>query len=138
MELEEWLRGVLDVLKFGMWHKMVLDNLDFTAATIAFKIVEQNKDKSNMESLINKSLGILSANGIYALWLFLKSESGGDNIRIVEIIERFDGELDGGNDEEKVINLSNNLQKLLFSKELLEKTFIYARYRAKAISERGD
>ena len=117
---------------------MVLDNLDFTAAKIAFEMVEQSKDKINVESLINKSLGILSANGIYALWLFLESESGGKNIKIVEIIERFDDELDGSNDEEKVINLSNNLQKLIFSKELLEKTFIYARYRAKAITQKGD
>ena len=113
---------------------MVLDNLDFTAATIAFEIIEQSKDKTKVESQISKSLGILSANGIYALWLFLESENGGDHIKIVEILETFDITLDGADDENKVINLSNNLQKLLFSKELLEKTLIYARYRAKAIN----
>lgn len=117
-----------------MWHKMVQDNLDFTAATIAFEIIEKNKDKSNMESLINKSLGILSANGIYALWLFLESENESEHIKIIDIIKKFGIELSGNNDEQKVINLSNNLQNLLFSKELLEKTLIYARYRAKAIT----
>ncbi len=51
----------------------------------------------------------------------------------MDIITQFDIELDGSSGEDKIINLSNNIQNLLFVKEVLEKTLVYVRYRAKAM-----
>ena len=109
------------------------DNLDFTAAKLGFKIVETAKKPKETETLINKSLRVLSSSGVYALWLFLRSENGDKNIDFVDIITQFGTKLDGISDEDKIINLSNNIQNLLFAKEVLEKTLVYARYRAKAM-----
>ena len=112
---------------------MAHDNLDATAAKLGFRIVQTAEKPKEIETLINKSLGVLSSNGVYALWLFLQSENKDKNIDIVSFIEEFSIELDGGSEEEKIINLSNSIQNLLFAKELLEKILIYARYRAKAM-----
>jgi len=112
---------------------MEYDNLDFTVAKLGFKIMELAEKPKETETLINKSLGVLSSNGVYALWLFLQSEKENENIDVVDIITQFGIELDGSSGEDKIINLSNNIQNLLFTKEVLEKTLVYARYRAKAM-----
>jgi len=112
---------------------MKRNNLDFTAAKLGFEIVDGAENPKEMETLINKSLGVLSSNGVYALWLFLRSENGDKNIDVVDFIKRFSIELNGTSEEDKLINLSDNIQNLLFAKEVLEKTLVYARYRAKAV-----
>jgi len=112
---------------------MAHDNLDVTAAKLGFGIVQTAEKPKEIETLINKSLGVLSSNGVYALWLFLRSENGDKNIDVVDIITQFGIELDGSSGEDKIINLSNNIQNLLFVKEVLEKTLVYVRYRAKAM-----
>lgn len=112
---------------------MAHDNLDATAAKLGFGIVQTAEKPKEIETLLNKSLGVLSSNGVYALWLFLQSENKDKNIDILSFIEEFNIELDGSSEGEKIINLSNNIQNLLFAKELLEKILIYARYRAKAM-----
>jgi len=113
---------------------MAHDNLDVAAAKLGFGIVQTAEKPKEIETLINKSLGVLSSNGVYALWLFLQSENKDKNIDIVYFIENeFGIGLDGSSKEDKIINLSNNIQNLLFAKELLEKILIYARYRAKAM-----
>lgn len=126
---------------------MVENNIDFLTAKCGFQIVENLKKpleagnkSTKIETIINNSLGVLSSNGVYALWLYVKSENNENNIKIVNILNDCGIELNGGSDEDKVINLSKDLKKLLFAKEILEKTLIYARYRAKAESsmEKGE
>lgn len=121
---------------------MMQNNIDFLTAKCGFQIVENlNKaieagnKSTKIETVLNNSLGVLSSNGVYALWLYVKSENNENNIKIVKILNNCGIELnEGSSDEDKVINLSKDLKKLLFAKEILEKTLIYARYRAKAES----
>lgn len=114
---------------------MVHNNIDFIAATSGFEIVEKAKiaRKGDIETLVNKSLGVLSSNGVYALWLFIQSEESDEIINLINILTNFSIELNGSNPEDIIINLSNDVNKLLFINNLMEKTLIYARYRAKAI-----
>lgn len=119
---------------------MIQSNIDFLTAKCGFQIVEKlkeasraNNESAKIESTVNNSLGVLSSNGVYALWLYLKYEKHEKHIEIVNILNNCGIRLNEGvSDEDKVINLSKDLKKLLFAKEVLEKTLIYARYRAKA------
>lgn len=114
---------------------MVNNNIDFIAAKSGFEIVEKAKNagRGDIETSVNKSLGVLSSNGIYALWLFIQSEELDEIINLINILTNFGIELNGSNPEDIIINLSNDVNILLFINDLIEKTLIYARYRAKAI-----
>ena len=48
-------------------------NLDFLAAQTSQTIVEKAQNVKELENLATKCLGVLQENGVYALWLFLKS-----------------------------------------------------------------
>ncbi|AKB80717.1 hypothetical protein MSBR3_0139 [Methanosarcina barkeri 3] len=127
---------------------MTQNNIDFIAAKSGFDIVDklmkpegskEGMTPKEIESFINKSIGVLSSNGVYALWLYLKASNkngdGNGKINVVEILEKCNIELKsdvGESEEDKIINLSTDLRKLLFAKQVLEQIFIYARYRAKA------
>lgn len=139
---------------------MTQNNIDFITAKCGFGIVDKltgdkglrkGMDPKEIETFINKSLGVLSSNGVYALWLYLKAENKKENkkgnkeeneeeaIDLVNILEECGIELKADTEvnektkkESKIINLSKDLKDLLFAKEVLEKTLIYARYRAKA------
>lgn len=144
---------------------MTQNNIDYIAAKSGFDIVDElmkpegskkGMTPKEIESFINKSLGVLSSNGVYALWLYLqasnkngngngknKNEKRNNKIDVVKILEKCNIELKsgvGGNEEEKIINLSTDIRKLLFAKQILEQAFIYARYRAKSQNavERGN
>ncbi|AKB28586.1 hypothetical protein MSSIT_1867 [Methanosarcina siciliae T4/M] len=135
---------------------MAQNNIDFIAAKSGFDIVDklmkpegskEGMKPKEIESFINKSLGVLSSNGVYALWLYLKASNKNGNrnnrIDVVKILEECNIEIEsgvGGSEEGKIINLSTDIRKLLFAKQVLEQTFIYARYRAKSLNagERGN
>ncbi|TKY91384.1 MAG: hypothetical protein C5S46_06065 [Candidatus Methanomarinus sp.] len=115
---------------------MTDSNLDFTAAKLGFSIVKKatsKKKPKEVETLINKSLGVLSSNGVYALWLFLQSEKENENIDILYLINQFGIELNGSSKEDEIITLSDDIHNLLFAKEAIEKTLVYARYHVKAM-----
>ena len=132
---------------------MTQNNIDFIAAKSGFDIVDKlmklEGSKEGMipkeiESFMNKSLGVLSSNGVYALWLYLKASNkngkGNNKIDVVEILKECNIELEsgvGGSEEEKIIKLSTDIRKLLFAKQVLEQAFIYARYRAKSLNAVG-
>lgn len=132
---------------------MTQNNIDFIAAKSGFdivdKLMESEGSKNGMmpkeiESFINKSLGVLSSNGVYALWLYLQAsnKNGEENnkIDIVKILKECNIELEssvGRSQEEKIIYLSTDIRKLLFAKQVLEQAFIYARYRAKSLNSVG-
>ncbi|RJO61283.1 hypothetical protein C4544_03260 [candidate division WS5 bacterium] len=84
------------------------------------------------EALITKSLGVLQEDGVYAFFLYLKTKKGpGEKIKE----SAFDFlELEKTASLEVVREkFKDNLDALLFAKELLERTLVYARYHAKAI-----
>lgn len=97
-----------------------------------------SKAKDIDETLITKIVGILKEDGVYAFFLYLASK-GLTNAQGVAFQLMRDGRIPEhvtGNDSDplKAIrdSLSGNLDLLLFFKELLERTLVYARYHAKA------
>uniref|UniRef100_A0A7C3UPH3 CRISPR type III-B/RAMP module-associated protein Cmr5 n=1 Tax=candidate division WOR-3 bacterium TaxID=2052148 RepID=A0A7C3UPH3_UNCW3 len=134
------------------------NNLDLLCAEFGQKIAEKVKD----ENIIRNALSVLQEDGIYACFLYLlskedkKSEedkkSKEDKMRElkdslweflkhnrnpISRINRISGinEIKANNIHRAYASLSNSLENLLFAKELLERTLIYARYHAKAYGE---
>ncbi len=118
-------------------------NLDSKCAEFGWKIADATKD----QTLINKALGVLTEQGVYAFFLFLESRGSSDKtyaekIRqnswnlLNETIEAIHGK--GWNQqwpETLRNNLLNELDSLSLAYQLLEQTLIYARYHAKALKE---
>ncbi len=116
-------------------HNSKVENLEALISRIAFEIVNEGiLDKND----IDKILGILTNNGVYAMWVWAKAEKNIDEeklfSKLLGLMEKVK-EKNENNSEEYFQNISDNLHKLLFLKQLLEKTLIYARYHARAMGE---
>jgi hypothetical protein len=86
------------------------------------------------ENLINKILGVLSSDGVYAMWVYCKSKKDIDEN---QLLEKLKDVLELKDDKEQYFQkLSENLHDLLFKKEILEKALTYARYHAKAMDDK--
>jgi hypothetical protein len=133
-------------------------NLDLEAAKAAPELIadtnreivptkegEKKPTKSEVENLITKALGVLQENGVYACMLFLYSRTSNSDKAVSEVtrkelitMTRLSGkEAPTKDDTEDVLNyltdnICNDLDILLFTKQLWEQTLIYARYSAKA------
>ncbi|MFN3528072.1 MAG: hypothetical protein ACK4YO_03125 [Candidatus Altarchaeaceae archaeon] len=123
------------------------------------------KDKNKIENVIQKSLGILQEDGIFAFVIYLGSISKIDEKKDAEEIQR-KGPIPRRDEEKKrdeekvaeeiqkkiiemfkdklkmisstdVINafqkLCEDIDNMLFAKEIIERTLIYARYRARSL-----
>ena len=128
------------------------NNLDKKCFSYSIRIVEDAlKDNEEQESeekkakdlfnLITKSLGVLQEDGVFAFYVYLKSEKD-KKVKMNEIIEKqtiellkeiIDMQLDCT--LEKIKSLAEDIDTLLFAKSLIEKTLIYARYQAKSLSD---
>ncbi len=117
-------------------------NLDAMINKIGFEIVEQikkkGKDKTKYKNEIDKVLGVLSNDGVYAYYVYVKSKKIDDVFlsKLTEVLQFISlknsyKELNQSFFEE----LSRSLNSLLFFREILEKILIYARYHAKAMGE---
>lgn len=95
------------------------------------------KKAKDLLNLINKSLGVLEENGVFAFFVYLKSEDKKERrieknvIGLLNCV--FNKELDGTLGKTKL--LADEINDLLLAKSLIEKTLIYARYQAKAMSD---
>lgn len=125
-----------------------LTNLDSNCAEFGYKIVFEcapdgtisKGDKSKLENSITKSLGVLQENGVYAFYLYLdyrKEEKGTKEITkwSLELLKTLNFEI---TEVEKIPyaelrKLTENLDNLLFARQLLDQSLIYARYHAKAL-----
>ena len=159
-------------------------NLEYEINNVAFEIVSENILD---ETEINKLLGVLANDGVYAMWVYaldkIKIKDNKDRMGLFinqlfnfsEIFEILNEESNTGkkisglrelnneinkllkkeeklNDNEKIKlknktkkrnkiileifkELSKDINDLLFFKEILEKTLIYARYHAKALGD---
>lgn len=121
-------------------------NLDAMINKIGFEIVEaikgKGKDQTKYKNEIDKVLGVLSNDGVYAFYVYVKSKKIEDvfleKIKgILEYIDIKDNNENSYNElsQEFFETLSENLSDLLFFREILEKILIYARYHAKAMGE---
>lgn len=103
-------------------------------ADIVFK-----KESKKTETLITKSLGVLQEDGVYAFMLYLSSQKKDYMLNKAYGFLAQEGVLKNifgtETDALKAIRekLSSKLDELLFAKELLERTLVYARYHAKAL-----
>lgn len=123
-------------------------NLDVLINRIGYTIVEEIKKKGNEKTKykneIEKALGVLSNDGVYAFYVYVKSKKIDDVFltklnEISEIIKVY--EMKESKKQIKELNeqyfekISENLNSLFFFREILEKILIYARYHAKAMEE---
>lgn len=93
------------------------------------------------ETLITKALGVLQEDGVYAFFLYTASKA--DAIRTLAFSFLKDRGLLTDTDGADVLSVvrdgfRENLDNLLFAKELLERTLVYARYHAKALGNSSD
>lgn len=115
-----------------------MEILDMKCAEYGSKIAAI---KNNNETLITKSLGVLQEDGIYAFFLYLASRGSKEKHIAKEISEEAFAMLkDTGitSGEDVLVSLkdkANDLNALLITKELLERTLVYARYHAKALEK---
>lgn len=102
-------------------------NLDAECASVGMDI-----GKTNDETAITNALGVLQQDGVYAFYLYLASK--GQDLLAKQTLEALRTVIDLNNKPplEVAKLLVRDLDKLLFAKELLERTLIYARYHAKA------
>lgn len=118
------------------------NNLDAIINNIGYQIVEKikekGKEKTKYKNEIDKSLGVLSNDGVYAYFVYVRSKKVDDIfLNKIKPISKFIGT----DNTEKALNqeffekLSENLSDLLFFREILEKILIYARYHAKAMGD---
>jgi hypothetical protein len=118
---------------------MTAPNLDFICAEYGRRIGD---DRTVEEALLNKAIGVLQENGVYALMLYLSSRGstervGAERIRDTLVDLWYDQRLTICTGQRRdhfttAQELSQNLDKLLLVKSLCEQTLIYARYHAKA------
>jgi len=135
-------------------------NIDAIINQLGFSIVEniktyKDKERNALISHIDKALGVLVNDGVYAYYVFCKSKDKDENkektftkIFIIDIVKELKGYFNIKNynlenivqqnegDEERYFfqNISEDLHELLFFREVLERVLIYARYHAKALS----
>ncbi len=113
----------------------------------------------NNDTLITKSLGVLQEDGIYAYYIYLLSRGSKEEkpaLKTTQLMFKFLKERGVFTADDPILNkdsltkdekneyvrkllnairsdIANNLDHLLFAKELLERTLVYARYHAKAL-----
>lgn len=132
-----------------------IGNVDSEINKCSYKMVEKLREKDAPLGEIDKALGVLSNDGVYGYYVYCKSKSNGKNEMekikspifnefVVNIIENFEDFMGKGlskpknkfNEYDKYFsNLSQDIHKLLFFKEILEKVLTYARYHAKAYGD---
>ena len=110
-------------------------NLDMICAETGASMYDNEKT----ENAINKSLGILSADGLYALMLFLSGKKEKEFKKISEQLMKLcqhqitQAKYSKINNAVKLaMEISHNLHDLIFAKELCEQALVYGRYSAKA------
>jgi hypothetical protein len=106
--------------------------------------VSKIKD-SNLENNLRKALGVLQEDGVYAMFLWLEDKDKGKNIRkiLIDLLNESEIRKHLLNDSyrfadedfskfcENLREVAQDIDKLLFMKNLLERTLIYALYHAK-------
>ncbi|MEW6002893.1 MAG: hypothetical protein AB1638_09645 [Nitrospirota bacterium] len=122
----------------------MIENLDSQCASHAKEIADGVKE----EDTIGKILGVLQEDGLYAFYLYSlslekKSKYKDKARRIIDesskLLTKYslisNNSVTVENVTDIIAPLASNIDHILFAKELLERTLIYARYHAKALGE---
>lgn len=119
-------------------------NIDMSCAKYGAEIGNIGELK---ESLVNKALGVLQEEGVYAFFLFLASRGNNENNQAKEIqksifrlLNDFQFFKKALSTEDKVLQdvrdkLAEDLDTLLLARDLIEHTLVYARYHRKTKEE---
>jgi hypothetical protein len=115
-------------------------NLEVECAIAAEKIAKEADDKT-----ITDALGVLEEQGVYAFFLFVsieKDKRPALKKHCIEFLRKQPNEKpflnsEINNDLTALQELSKDINKLLFAKQLLSQTLIFARYHAKAKPEKN-
>ena len=125
-------------------------NLDRLAAQHAQAVIKatENKKSSDVENTVTKTLGVLQEDGVYACFLYLlaKEKDNGKAVitEMLDLLEKLgfgwnkpmnNGQIDLRPEivlKHITDQTTQDLERLLLTKETLEQMLIYARYGAKA------
>ena len=112
-------------------------NLDMKCAKAGRDMIDKGltgKKSSEQENIVQKSLGVLLENGPYAMYIFCKSKDySGVNKYMQALFSDEDIQLgESGPLDRRLESIANDLETLLFAKNLMERILTYARYHAKA------
>ena len=121
-------------------------NIEALTSELSHKIVDEisklsssDKTKTKLKNLIDKSLGVLANNGVYAYYVYIISQKSDKATELflddLKDIFNIIGNYNPSNRETYFQTIAQDLHKLLFLKQLLEKTLVYARYHAKALGD---
>lgn len=92
-------------------------------------IIAGKADKNDIE----KALGVLCNDGVYAYYVFVDSKDQNIFLSGIEELTLYTHtELERNKYQQYFKNLSRDINDLLFFKEMLEQALTYARYHAKA------
>lgn len=116
-----------------------ITNLDIRCAEAGRYLAHIEKvEKSALEKALQDALAVLEEQGVYAMFLYLKARHKEVACEfqkcLVELLqEAFNDKIQTGEDSLKAARkLANNLDDLLFARELLRNALSYARYHLKA------
>jgi len=138
----------MDFKQFGGRIMSEIENIDYLCAKYGHLIITEaeikdNKAKNEADSYLSKALGVLQEQGIYAFYLFLEYRKDKKAMKEVkdqtqellykELKLLNETESKTNNPFEKAKKISQDLDKLLFARQVLEQTLIYARYHVKAL-----
>lgn len=115
-----------------------LENLDLACAKVGKTIAE--RPSKELEKLVTSALAVLEEQGIYALFLFLKTRggSGAENVdqKLYEFLKETpkQASLLSANADDVFASLqqmAQDLDKLLLARDLVRQALVYARYHAR-------
>ena len=116
---------------------LTFENLDLACAKVGKTIAE--RPSKELENLITSALAVLEEQGIYALFLFLKTrgdnEAGNVSRKIYEFLKVTPQQVPLLSGNADVFNslqqMAKDLDKLLLARDLVRQTLVYARYHAR-------
>ncbi|MCX8071910.1 MAG: hypothetical protein N3C12_05605 [Candidatus Binatia bacterium] len=117
-----------------------MKNLDLECAKLGRELAESVRD----EKVFTTALGVLEEEqGPYACFLYLEAGEGKAGQAITTrgtkfLKENVDDNTKATNPLEFVQGLASDLDRLLFTRDLLRQAFVYARYHAKARGSAGE
>lgn len=118
-----------------------MENLDLKCAELGERLAGQQKVD---EKLLNNALAVLEEQGVYAFFLYLKTRGGdGGESATRTCAEFLQGVPAGrpilgrGDVFQALQALGQDLDRLLFARDLLRQALLYGRYHAKARGARG-
>ncbi len=121
---------------------MIMENLDMKCAQLGARIGSKVEEK-----ILTDALGVLQEQGVYAFFLYLEANKKHDGKFISDQFLKFMGStpehnpLITSNDEPnkpfpRIVALSEDLDNLLFARDLLLQALVYGRYHAKINSKK--